>query len=159
MKTQFIHLTDTYASDLASKTLFDYDDHANFYAYGYVSWNIPKSIREQKYIEIGEHGDWVSSIVAVGEETICFCLLNAMTGEPVRQFVIPFVLFEKMILLDGNIENTIKIRFNEIDTIIVRLPRNANGTSLKHQNGMRLKIMDTLETMNRRRNRAAYESR
>ena len=153
MKVNFNHITDTYASDLAGKTLYDYNDHVEFYAYAYVSWNISKSINENKYHEIGAYGDWVSSIVAVGEETICFCFLNAMTGEPVRQLVIPFVFFDKMILVDANMENTIKIRFNEVDSIIVRIPRNATGTLLKNQNGMRKRIMDALETMNRRRNR------
>lgn len=152
-KTTYLHITDTYASDLASKTLFDYNDHANFYAYSYVTWYIPNFITNKKYEELGERGDWVSSIVSIGEETLCICFLNAMNGEPVRQMVLPFVLFEKVRIIDSINESTIIIKFNSSDVVKIKIPKFAKKTSLKHQNGMRLKICDGIQNMKRRRNR------
>lgn len=155
----FIHITDTYASDLASKIMFDYNDHANFYAYGYVSWNIPTMTANKNYLEIGEKGHWVSSIIGVGEETICICMLNAMTGEPVRQFVLPFVFIDRIKILDGNFENNIIINFYNNDLIKVTIPKYAKKTKLKQQNGMRKRICDSLENMKRRISRKVYENK
>ena len=156
---KFIHITDTYAVDLASKIMFDYNDHANFYAYGYVSWNIPNQTRNKRYLEIGERGNWVSSIIGVGEETLCICMLNAMTGEPVRQLVLPFVFIDRLKILDGNFENNIIINFGGGDLIKITIPKYVKKTNLKQQNGMRKRICDALENMNRRRNRKTYENK
>lgn len=154
----FIHITDTYAADLVGRTVFGYGDHAENCVLAYASWYIPESAASGKYSEVGIRGDCVSCIAAVGEEVLCLCLLNASTGEPVRQFVLPLVLITKAEISDGITATSVRIHAGG-DVIELCIPAYAFGTSLKHQKGMRKRFAAALVKMKRRRQRAAEELR